>query len=163
PYNVIKNIEGKTNIIEAFNVLISQAEEEVWLSIWDNEIDELQQAAEAQVNKGVQLFSMLFTDVETSSFGKAFYHKETSEVEHNRMEQRLSIVVQDDNEVIIAGFLEGKIPQAIQSHEPMLILLAKEYIRHDMMIKVVDDSIDKQTFDALCSKDKLINYIINNK
>lgn len=79
------------------------------------------------------------------------------------MGQRLSIVIRDHEEVLIAGFIDGQIPQAIQTKDTMLILLAKEYIRHDMMMKIVGNKFGHEQLDALWRKDDLCNYIVQNE
>lgn len=78
------------------------------------------------------------------------------------MDQRLTIVIQDNQEVLIAGFIEGQIPQAIQTTEPMLVLLAKEYIRHDMLMKVVSDKVGNDMLNSLWQSDDLLTYIVRN-
>lgn len=161
--NVIKHIEGKTKIINAMQKLMLVSTEEIWLSAWEEELEELRSASEEQGKKGITMHSLLFTDKETSSFGNAFYHRQyTASVEKNRMSQRLTIVIQDNQEVLVAGFVDGQIPQAIQTTEPMLVLLAKEYIRHDMMMKVVTDKLGTDTFNSLWQGSDLLTYIIQN-
>jgi hypothetical protein len=78
------------------------------------------------------------------------------------MGQRLTIVIQDDQEVLIAGFIDGQIPQAIQTTEPMLVLLAKEYIRHDMMMKVVSEKLGNDMLNSFWQGNDLLTYIVQN-
>jgi sugar-specific transcriptional regulator TrmB len=161
--NVIKHIEGRTQIIHAMQKLMKASNEEIWLSAWEEELEDLRSSAEELGNKGIEMYSLLFTNVETSSFGNAFYHRQyTASVEKNRMSQRLTIIIQDNQEVLIAGFVDGQIPQAIQTTEPMLVLLAKEYIRHDMMMKVVTDKLGNDNFNSLWQGSDLFAYIIQN-
>ena len=128
-----------------------------------NELEELRSTAEEMMNKGIHFYSLLFTNDVTSSFGAAFYHRrDTAAIEKYRMDQRLTILIQDNQEVLITGFIEGQIPQAIQTAEPMLILLAKEYIRHDMMMKVVGDKIGNDRLHSLWQSDDLLTYIVRN-
>lgn len=161
--NVIKHVEGKTQIVHAIQKLMKELSEEVWLSVWEEELEELRSSAEEQVKKGIAMYSLLFTDKETFSFGNAFYHRQyTASVEKNRMNQRLTIVIQDNQEVLIAAFIDGQIPQAIQTAELMLVLLAKEYIRHDMMMKVVSEKLGSEKFNSLWQGSDLLTYIIQN-
>ncbi|MGG3177922.1 helix-turn-helix domain-containing protein [Priestia megaterium] len=140
--NVVKHIEEREQIINAMQKLMIHANEEIWLSAWEEELEDLSKTALEQCNKGITMYSLLFTNKEDISFGKTFYHRrETASIEEQRMGQRLTIVIQDDQEVLIAGFIEGQIPHAIQTSDPMLVLLAKEYIRHDMMMKVVSEKL----------------------
>ncbi|MGE7674858.1 hypothetical protein ACQKMV_14970 [Lysinibacillus sp. NPDC094403] len=49
------------------------------------------------MKEGTTMYSLLFTDEETSSFGNAFFHRQyTASVEKNRMSQRLTITIQDN-------------------------------------------------------------------
>ncbi|MBO1002914.1 TrmB family transcriptional regulator [Pseudogracilibacillus auburnensis] len=161
--NVIKHIEGRTKIIQAMQKLMKEANEEVWLSAWEEELEELRSSAVEQGKKGIQLYSLLFTNQETNSFGKTFYHRhDTASIEKRRMGQRLTIIIQDNQDVLIASFIERQIPQAIQTTEPMLVLLAKEYIRHDMMMKVVGDKVGKDMLNSLWQGDDLLTYIVRN-
>lgn len=161
--NVIKHIEGKTKIVHAMQKLMKASKQEVWLSAWEEELELLRGSAEEQVNKGIRLYSLLFTNSETSSFGEAFYHRrDTATIEKHRMNQRLTILIQDNQEVLIAGFIEGQIPQAIQTAEPILVLLAKEYIRHDMMMKVASDRLGNDMLNSLWQNDDLLMYIVRN-
>ncbi len=161
--NVIKHIEERSQIIGAMKKLILNAKEEIWLSAWEEEIEELRSSAEIQLEKGIHMYSLLFTQQETASFGKAFYHRpNTSSIEKQRMGQRLTIVIQDHLEVLIAGFIDGQTPQAIQTTDPMLVILAKEYIRHDMMMKVVTEKWGSEQLDSLWRGNELITYIVHN-
>jgi sugar-specific transcriptional regulator TrmB len=161
--NVIKHIEGRAKIIHAMQKLMMASYEEIWLSAWEEELEELRNSAVEQSEKGIQLYSMLFTNQETTSFGKTFYHRrDTASIEESRMSKRLTIVIQDNQEVLIAGFVDGQIPQAIQTAEPMLVLLAKEYIRHDMMMKVVSDKVENDMLHSLWQGDDLLTYIVRN-
>ncbi|WP_431026942.1 TrmB family transcriptional regulator [Lysinibacillus sp. LZ02] len=161
--NVIKHIEGRKKIINAMQKLMLAAKEEIWLSAWEEELDELRTPALEQGEKGIKLYSMLFTNQETDSFGETFYHRrDTAVIEESRMSKRLTIVIQDNQEVLIGGFVNGQIPQAIQTTEPMLVLLAKEYIRHDMMMKVVSDKVGGDMLNSLWQGDDLLTYIVRN-
>lgn len=161
--NVIKHVEGRTKIIHAMQKLMTASKEEIWLSVWEEELEELRSSAEEQGKKGIMLYSLLFTNQETASFGETFYHRrDTASIEKRRMDQRLTIVIQDNQEVLIAGFIENQIPQAIQTAEPILVLLAKEYIRHDMMMKVVGDKVGNELLNSIWKSDELLTYIVQN-
>ncbi|WP_028402071.1 TrmB family transcriptional regulator [Ectobacillus panaciterrae] len=161
--NVIKHIEGRKQIIHSIEKLMRTANKEVWLSAWEMELEELRSSAVEVQENGITMYSLLFTNQETASFGHTFYHRrDTSSIEQHRMGQRLTIVIQDNQEVLIAGFIDGQIPQAIQTTEPMLVLLAKEYIRHDMMMKIVSEKLGNDTLNSFWQGDDLLTYIVQN-
>ncbi|PGK51716.1 TrmB family transcriptional regulator [Priestia megaterium] len=161
--NVIKHIESREQVLQAMQKLIQTSSEEVWLSAWEQELDELCDSAEKQIENGINMYSLLFSSQESNSFGKTFYHSpSTASIEKGRLNQRLTILIQDNSEVLIAGFVDGQVPQAIQTTEPMLILLAKEYIRHDMMMKVVSEKMGEEELDSMWRSDDLLRYIVSN-
>ncbi|MBG0970637.1 hypothetical protein [Bacillus sp. SRB3LM] len=59
------------------------------------------------------------------------------------------IVIQNNQEVLIARFINGQIPLSIQTPHLILVLLAKEDILKDMMMKVVG---------IILVKNRLIHY-----
>lgn len=161
---VIKHIEESEKIVESMKKMMMAAEEEIWLSAWEEQLDFLQNTAQNQINNGISIYSMLFTNKKSESFGTAFYHNDdTALIEKLRMQQRLTIVIRDNKEVLIAGFIEGQTSLAIQTADPMLILLAKEYIRHDMMMKVVRDRIGEEQLDSLWRGVEILKYIVKGK
>ncbi|MBN6189207.1 TrmB family transcriptional regulator [Aneurinibacillus sp. BA2021] len=161
---VICHIEERKAVMEAMNAVISRAEQEVWFSIWNDEMDEVQEAAEKALNSGVRLYSLLFTSEPTASFGRAFYHHpSTATVEEQRMGQRLTVIVRDDQEVIIAGFVQGVTPVALHTEDSMLVLLAKEYIRHDMMMKVLTEAWGEEGMKKLWKDDPDLFYIVSGQ
>lgn len=161
---VIRHNEGKPTIIDTLNTVILKAQHEVWLSLWSNEINDVKNSVEKSLHSGVQFYSLLFNSEPTKSFGTTFYHHpSTSTVEEQRMGQRLTVLVRDDKEVIIASFSKGNTPVALQTEDPMLVLLAKEYIRHDMMMKVTTEKFGEKKMNALWESDPSLFYIISGQ
>jgi len=162
--HVIHHIRERDKVLDKMSALISNARNEVWLSIWDSELDDLKPYAKKALDSGVKLYSLLFNCEPTSHFGKAFYHNpSTAAVEEQRTSQRLTIVVADHDEVIIAGFSKEIVPFAIHTQDPMLVLLAKEYIRHDMMMKVLTEKIGFENLKEMYENEPDLFYIITNK
>ncbi|MFS0557744.1 TrmB family transcriptional regulator [Brevibacillus sp. 179-C9.3 HS] len=162
--NVIRHIREREQVLQQMITLLSKSRHEVWLSIWDSEIEAIAPYSRKALDSGVRLYSLLFHCEQTSDFGKTFYHNpSTAVIEEQRMKQRLTIVVSDDEEVIIAGFSKEVVPFALHTQDPMLILLAKEYIRHDMMMKVLTEKMGVETLKGMYEKEPDLFYIITNK
>lgn len=162
--HVIRHIREREQVLEGMISLLSKARREVWLSIWDTELDMIAPYSKKAMDAGVKLYSLLFHCEATNDFGKAFYHNSaTAVIEEQRMRQRLTIVVADDDEVLIAGFSKEIVPFALHTQDPILVLLAKEYIRHDMMMKVLTEKIGVGALTGLYEKEPDLFYIITNK
>lgn len=161
---VIRHIEENEAVLDTMNAVISRAKKELWFSLWNDEMDGVRAAAEKALAAGVKLYSLLFTSEPTHSFGRVFYHPpSTASVEEQRMGQRLTVIVCDDREVIIAAFIKGVIPVALHTEDKMLVLLAKEYIRHDMMMKVMTESWGEASMKKLWREDPDLFYIVSGQ
>ncbi|MED4059701.1 TrmB family transcriptional regulator [Priestia megaterium] len=162
--HVISHIQERSAVIDRMNDLISKANQEVWLSVWDSELDEIEPYAKKATEANVQLYSLLFNCQPTNHFGRAFYHHpSTANIEEQRMNQRLTIVVCDDKEVMIAGFSKDMVPTAVHTQDPMLVLLAKEYIRHDIMMKVMSEHSSEEKMNKIWKGDSDLFYIVTNE
>ncbi|NGQ93586.1 TrmB family transcriptional regulator [Brevibacillus sp. SYP-B805] len=162
--HVIHHIKERMPIMDKMKAMISKARHEVWLSLWDSEVDEIQPYAKKALDAGVRVYSLLFDCEPTSDFGKTYYHPHaTAAVEEQRLGQRLTVVVCDHEEVIIAGFSQETIPSALHTEDPLLVLLAKEYIRHDIMMKVMTEKLGAEHVEEIWKGDPDLFYLITNK
>jgi len=162
--HVIRHIQERSAVIERMNDLISKANQEVWLSVWDSELHEIEPYATKATESNVRLYSLLFNCQPTDHFGRAFYHHpSTADIEEQRMSQRLTIIVCDNKEVMIAGFSKDTVPSAVHTQDPMLVLLAKEYIRHDIMMKVMSEHSSEEKMNQIWKGDSDLFYIVTNE
>jgi HTH-type transcriptional regulator, sugar sensing transcriptional regulator len=161
---VIRHIDERLPVIDTMNALILKAKHEICLSLWDSELDNIRPHAKKTLDSGVKLYSLLFNCEPTSDFGKTFYHRaSTAFIEEQRMGQRLTIVICDNKEVVIAGFSDGTIPFAIRTEDPLLILLAKEYIRHDISLKAISEKWGVENMKKFLEEDPDLLYVITNQ
>ncbi len=161
--HVIRHLKERGPILDKMKDLIVKARQEVWLSLWDSEIEEMKPYAKKALDSGVRLYSLLFNSEPTSDFGKAFYHHpSTAVIEEQRLGQRLTVVVCDHEEVMIAGFAKETIPFALHTADPLLVLLAKEYIRHDMMMKVMTERLGVENMEGIWKGEPDLYYILTN-
>ncbi|MED4240862.1 TrmB family transcriptional regulator [Priestia megaterium] len=162
--HVIRHIQERSTVIERMNDLISKANHEVWLSVWNSEVDDIAPYTKRAIDSNIQLYSLLFNCEPRNHFGRAFYHHpSTADIEEQRMNQRLTIVVSDNKEVLIAGFSRDTVPSALLTEDPMLVLLAKEYIRHDIMMKVMSEHSSEEKMNQIWKEDSDLFYIVTNE
>nr|WP_206762860.1 TrmB family transcriptional regulator [Brevibacillus laterosporus] len=135
--DVIMHLSGYDHVIQELSDTIHQAKSELWLSIWEPQVSELYEQIQQAVSRDISVFSIVF-GAEGVSLGYTFPHNYMSpEVVQERMGGQLTIVARDGEEVIIANFNERGVPWAIKTRNPALVLVATEYVRHDIMIEEV--------------------------
>lgn len=137
--DVIRRISGDELIIAEVLAMIEKASDELWLSIWEPQVPFVKEAVDERVKDGVSVFTMLFGQSGTE-LGTTFHHDYMGpEVVEERMHGRLTIVVRDMEEVMIANFVPQTAAWAVKTRDPALVLVALEYIRHDIMFAAVTE------------------------
>lgn len=161
--DVIRRIDGDELVIAEMTDMIGKAQKELWLSIWKPQVTFLQQGIEARLKEGVDVFSVLFGKAE-AQLGVTFHHDYMSpEVAEQRMGGRLSIVARDQEEVLIANFAPGTSGWAVKTRDPALVLVAVEYIRHDIMFAEVTKALGPEQVEALWRNRADLFHVVTGK
>lgn len=161
--DVIHHIRGQEKIIKEMIEIINKTEKELWLSVWENELEDIYESVEKMIAQGVDVFTVLF-GAKDEKLGATFHHNYMPpHIVSDRAGGRLTIVACDDREVLIANFSEGNIPWAVKTRDPALILIATEYIRHDIVIEVISKNIGVERLNQIWQKDKNLPYIVMGK
>ena len=149
----IKRTHGRGPVSAELAAVVEGAKEELWLSVWGAQIPALLGPVERAEERGVRVFSVLFEEKE-ATLGRTFHHDYTPpEVLEHRLGGRLHIAARDAEEVVIAKFVERSGPWALRTSDPALVLVATEYIRHDISTDVVLRAHGRERLDALWKHD----------
>ncbi|MGE5702781.1 MAG: TrmB family transcriptional regulator [Clostridia bacterium] len=132
--NVIRRIHSDELVRAEMVEMIEKAEEELWLSIWGPQVPIVKESIDRRAAEGISVFSMLFGEPELQ-VGVTFHHDYMPpEVVEERMRGRLTIIARDYAEVLIAYFSPNAAAWAVKTEDPALVLVAIEYIRHDIVL-----------------------------
>lgn len=161
--DVIRRISGDELVIMEMSDMIGKAKEELWLSIWEAQVPLIKERIDCRVKEGVDVFSLLFGKQETQ-VGVTFHHDYMSpEVVEERMGGRLSIVVRDKEEVLIANFAPGTVAWAVKTEDPALVLVATEYIRHDIMMAELTRTVGPEKVEALWKNKPDLYHVVTGR
>jgi hypothetical protein len=80
-----------------------------------------------------------------------------------RLDKRLNVVVGDSKEVVISEMDDGNNTMGIWATTPSIILIAKEYIKHDIWGKALIDEIGKEHFDRMCQESEILSFLLMNR
>jgi sugar-specific transcriptional regulator TrmB len=128
--NYIWNITGREGILNRVNEFISHARQSIHLSVWDEEVTEIRSALAAAHQQKVQLFTVHY-GVEKLGYGHEFRHGREHQIRQERGARRIALEV-DEEKVILGHFLENGNCNAVWTTNKGLVLLAKDYIIHDI-------------------------------
>jgi sugar-specific transcriptional regulator TrmB len=128
--NYIWNVSGRPAIISKVNDFIDQSVKKIHLSIWDEEIAEVQDSLRRARRRKVAITIVHYGEKKLK-LGLEFRHGREHIIRQQRGARRIALEV-DEQKVILAHFLEDGSSNAVWTTNKGLVLLAKDYIIHDI-------------------------------
>jgi HTH-type transcriptional regulator, sugar sensing transcriptional regulator len=156
------NLIGYETVIEKILQVIQGASDELLVSLWPQEARAVQEQLVEAEKKGVHVIAGVFGPydpgcthiVNLESCGK------TSQ---RRIQRRLNVVIADSNMVVISETGDETETLGIWTTTPCIVLIAKEYVKHDIWGKVLIDELGIERFNELCETNEIVSYLIQNK
>ena len=128
--NYIWNITGRDSILNRVNEFINQARFSIHLSVWDEEVEEIKDTLAKAAKSNVRLDIVHFGNIHLG-FGHEYRHGRVHQIRQERGARRISLEV-DEERVILGHFPEDGNSNAVWTTNNGLVLLAKDYIIHDI-------------------------------
>jgi hypothetical protein len=75
----------------------------------------------------------------------------------------LTIVIRDSKEVVICEVSKNGEADGVWTTTPSIILVAKEYIKHDIWGNILIENIGKEKFNTMCDSNEMLPYLIQNR
>lgn len=161
--DVIWRINSDEHVMAEIVDMIDKAQEEVWLSIWNPQASSVKEQIEKRIQEGIKVYSMVFSEPDTE-LGATYHHDfMPPEIAEKRMGGRLTIVARDMEEVLIANFAPNTEGWAVKTTDLALVLVAIEYIRHDIAYGEVTKQLGKDKVTAYWETDPDLYYIVTGK
>lgn len=160
--DVTLNFSGYEPFVEKTINLINNTNTSLLLSVWPEEEILINDAIRQAKNRGVTIVAGVFGN---SSLESTYsINLESCGISSQaRLGDRLNIVIGDSNEVVICEVGENRKTEGVWTTTPSIILVAKEYIKHDIWGNVLIDVIGKEKFSSLCDNNELLSYLIRNR
>jgi HTH-type transcriptional regulator, sugar sensing transcriptional regulator len=145
-FEYIYHITGARNVRNEIVHIIDNAEHELLIELWMAQVEELKPTLLAASRRGVKIFTMLFSDTHIDPLGHMFYHDYMPlEVVETRLKGQHSIVVRDNQEALIGKMLQEDTTWAVTTRDAALVMVAREFIIHDIMIDLLIRKFGKET------------------
>lgn len=126
----IFNLSGRDLIIRKVQDFIHDVEKSIWLSIWDEEVDEIAADLKAAATKKVTIRIVHFGQ-KMLNIGQEYRHGREHQIRVQRGGRRIALIC-DDSRVILGHFQEDGSSNAAWTTNKGLVLLAKDYVIHDI-------------------------------
>jgi sugar-specific transcriptional regulator TrmB len=128
--NYIWNLGGRQAIINRIIEFINKAQQHIYLSIWDEEVEELEMTLLAAEKRKVEL-TIVHYGQRFLNIGSEYRHGREHTIRQQRGARRIALEV-DGQYVILGHFLETGGSNAAWTTNAGLVLLARDYIIHDI-------------------------------
>ena len=133
PEPEIVQVEGLTAIVAHARTIIRASQQELVLSIWEENVAPLREDLEDADARGIKIAGMLYGD-ELPEFGWWQRHSYRETVA-SRIRGRMLTAVADGSEALIAHIPERGEATAVRTTNPVLTLVAEEYLIHDLTLQ----------------------------
>lgn len=130
PGNHIWNVSGREVIIRKVIDFVNECTGHMYLSVWDEELDEISDAVLKARDRGVKITVVHFGN-KLLGIEKEYKHGREHSIRVERGGRRIALII-DDKKVILAHFSENGSSNAAWTVNKGLVLLAKDYIIHDI-------------------------------
>lgn len=156
------NLTGYNAVMDKIVNLIEQAAEFLLLSIWPEEAGLIKNSVIKAQKRGVKVIIGVFGNYDLGC--KNTINLEPCGVSSvNRLGKHLTVAVGDSKEVVISEIASIDNTVGIWTTTPGIVLVTKEYVKHDIWGRVLIETIGEERFKQICDNSDLLSYLIKNR
>jgi Predicted transcriptional regulators len=160
------NVMGYQAVIAKMLQVVANSSRVLMLSVWPQEFGVIREEVAKAEKRGVKVIAGIFGDCGLENgFENSFFINlaRCGESSQKRLTSRFTAIVADTAEVIVSEINEGDDTVGIWTQIPVIVLLAKEYIRHDIWGSILIDTLGESKFNQLCNENQLLGFLIQNR
>jgi HTH-type transcriptional regulator, sugar sensing transcriptional regulator len=133
PAAEVLTVVGLDAIRENSRYIVADARGEIYVSIWPDDLADLGSELQAADRRGVRIFGMLYGD-EPPPAGAWLAHS-YRKIVSDRIRGRMLTLVADGEEALVAHIPRRGEASAVRTRNPVLALITREYLHHDIVLQ----------------------------
>lgn len=134
--HLIHNLSGPAALMERASDIIADSKNDVFVSGWPQELEPLEALLHAAEKRGAATTVMAFGETANPVPHTHLHTLSAPEVVLENLGCRLFVAAVDRAEAVIGG-LDGDEAWGIYTDNPAVVLLAVEYVRHDLAMQLM--------------------------
>lgn len=142
--------------------VINGSQSSLLLSIWPEEAALLADHIALAVKRGVTVVSAVFGDTPLASSYNINLER-CGISARARLGKRFTAIAGDDREVVLGELDETGQVEGTWTTTPAIVLVTKEYIKHDIWSDILVDTLGPTEFNKLCQQNQMLSYLIKNR
>lgn len=159
--HVVQHLKGTDDVLTRALDVVDSATDALFMSLWPDELDALRPALRRARQRRVEVTCIVFGAVDTdlAVLGRFYQHRFSNpEVVEERLGCRVFTVVADRDAVLV-GAAENGTTWGVWSDDPAVVLLAGEYVRHDIALQVMVERIGGSDLETFWNTDAVLEYL----
>ena len=159
PSSEVLTVTGLAAILDNSRYIILDARAEIYISIWSEDLQQLGSELTSAAERGVPIFGMLYGEEPAPAAGTWLTHS-YREIVSDRIGGRMLTLVADGEEALIAHIPRDGPPSAVRTLSPVLALITREYLHHDLVLQRAQAAIGFDEWDRWWQGDPDLRTII---
>lgn len=156
------NLRDYDAVLGRLERLVREGRRRVMLSIWPEERLRLQLAMDDARARGLEVIVASFGPVEGCG-PLAMDISACGRSSERRLGTRLTVALRDSDEVVISEIKSKSDTVGLWTSSPEIVLVAKEYIKHDLWGRALIEEVGEEAFARLCGGSELLRLLLESK
>ncbi|SHI54177.1 TrmB family transcriptional regulator [Propionispora hippei] len=156
------NFSGYDHFLARAAKVIQQASSSLLLSLWPEEGFLLNDWLAGADKRGVRVIAGIFGKPVIDA-GYYVNLESCGVSSHARLAKQLNVVIGDDKEVVIGEVDSNGQTEGVWTTTGSIVLIAKEYIKHDMWGHALIAALGESRFRQLCADNPVLSYLIKKR
>jgi sugar-specific transcriptional regulator TrmB len=157
------SLTGTANIIDVIKRIIARSTRSIYAALWDQELVELAEVLRQAHKRGVELQIAIYGTFHLGiphTYDLTFCGQSAQERLNGR---RLSTVIRDQQETVVAEFTGKESDQCIWTHNAVLALLATEYVKEEIMGRSLISTLGEDRYQVLRRENPILATMLRRE
>ena len=159
PAAEVLTVSGLDAIRENSRYIVGDSRDEIYLSVWSDDVASLSDELTAAHRRGVRIFGMLYGEELPLEAGSWLAHS-YRQIVTDRIGGRMLTLVADGEEALVAHIPRRGAASAVRTRNPVLALITREYLHHDIVLQRAQLAIGFDEWDRWWQGDPDLRTII---
>lgn len=154
----VVTLSGWGPVVAEARRVVEGARSEVYVSLWPQALDELRGALDEAHARRVAIFGMLYGEGEPGP--GTWEHHTHLDIVHRRVSGQMLTIVADGGDAVVAHAPDGGEPLAVRTQNPVICLVADEYMRHELVLQQAQRATGDQRWDDWWTADPRVRSVM---
>jgi sugar-specific transcriptional regulator TrmB len=154
----IMTVAGWPAVVAEGQQLIRGAERELYVSVWPEALEKLRASIDDADGRGVTVFGILYGAAEPPP--GAWQRHSHLDIVEDRVRGHMLTLVADGHDALLGHMPDGDETVALRTQNPVLCLVADEYLRHELVLQGAQRAAGDERWDEWWTADPAVRSVM---